>query len=54
MAPATVTVVYPQGVKFNMDYYKSTHMPLVQKKWGSYGLNSCKQALSHTATGLPY
>lgn len=42
MAPATVTVVYPQGAKFNMDYYKSTHMPLVQEKWGSMGLTSCK------------
>ena len=40
--PATVTVVYPQGAKFNMDYYMSTHMPLVQKKWGEFGLNSWK------------
>ncbi|CAK1354159.1 hypothetical protein CB0940_01943 [Cercospora beticola] len=42
MAPATVTVVYPQGAKFNMDYYKSTHMPLVQEKWGKHGLKSWK------------
>lgn len=42
MAPATITVVYPQGGKFDMDYYKSTHMPLVQKKWSSHGLTSCK------------
>lgn len=39
---ATVTVVYPQGAKFNKDYYKSTHMPLVQDKWGKYGLKSWK------------
>ncbi|KAK3720102.1 hypothetical protein LTR37_003925 [Vermiconidia calcicola] len=39
---ATITVLYPQGAKFNMDYYMSTHMPLVQKKWTSYGLNSWK------------
>jgi len=25
-----------------MDYYMSSHMPLVQKKWGSYGLKSWK------------
>ncbi|SMR42384.1 unnamed protein product [Zymoseptoria tritici ST99CH_1A5] len=42
MAPATITVVYPQGGKFDMDYYKSTHMPLVQKKWSSHGLTSWK------------
>jgi len=40
--PATVTVLYPQGVKFNMDYYMSTHMPLVGNKWTSYGLQSWK------------
>lgn len=40
--PAQVTVVYPQGAKFNLDYYLSTHMPLVQKKWSSYGLKSWK------------
>ena len=40
--PATVTVLYPKGVKFNMDYYMSTHMPLVQKNWQSYGLQSWK------------
>lgn len=37
---ATTTVVYPQGVKFNKDYYKSTHMPLVQEKWEKFGLKS--------------
>ncbi|PPJ58264.1 hypothetical protein CBER1_07311 [Cercospora berteroae] len=42
MGAATVTVVYPQGAKFNMDYYKSTHMPLVQEKWGKFGLKSWK------------
>jgi uncharacterized protein (TIGR02118 family) len=39
---ATVTVIYPKGADFKMDYYKSTHMPLVQKAWEKYGLKSWK------------
>lgn len=37
---ATVTVLYPakEGATFNMDYYLSTHMPLVSKLWSSFGL----------------
>lgn len=38
--PTTVTILYPQGGKFNMDYYLSSHMPLVGKGWKSYGLTS--------------
>jgi hypothetical protein len=33
----TVTVLYPDGAKFNLDYYKNTHMPLVQKEFADYG-----------------
>ncbi|KAF2771118.1 hypothetical protein EJ03DRAFT_45811 [Teratosphaeria nubilosa] len=39
---AIATVLYPKGAKFNMDYYLSTHMPLVQSKWGQYGLTGWK------------
>lgn len=39
---ATVTVLYPKGTDFKMDYYMSSHMPLVQKKWSQYGLKSWK------------
>ena len=42
MSAATITVVYPQGAKFDLDYYKKTHMPLVQEKWSKYGLTSWK------------
>ncbi|EMF16668.1 uncharacterized protein SEPMUDRAFT_145866 [Sphaerulina musiva SO2202] len=42
MSAATVTVVYPQGAKFDMEYYKAKHMPLVQEKWGPFGLTSWK------------
>lgn len=40
--PATINVLYTQGTKFNLDYYLSTHMPLVQGKWTQYGLKSWK------------
>lgn len=33
-------VIYPKDSSstFDMDYYLKTHMPLVAKSWGSYGL----------------
>ncbi|UKZ78832.1 hypothetical protein TrVFT333_006578 [Trichoderma virens FT-333] len=40
---SNVTVLYNQpaeGEYFNMDYYISTHMPLVNKQWGPLGLKS--------------
>ncbi|KAI0483505.1 hypothetical protein F4859DRAFT_400775 [Xylaria cf. heliscus] len=48
-----LSVVYPEGAKFNMDYYLKTHMPLVQKTWAPYGLKSWK--VSHyTNPKAPY
>jgi len=40
--PIQVTVIYPASSSstFNMDYYLSTHMPLVQKLWGPAGLKN--------------
>lgn len=34
------TVVYPNqdDIKFDMDYYLKTHMPLVDEKWKQHGL----------------
>ncbi|KAK8200712.1 hypothetical protein M8818_006027 [Zalaria obscura] len=42
--PAQVTVIYPSAsdAKFDMDYYLSSHMPLVQKLWGPAGLKGWK------------
>jgi len=36
----SVQVGYPSaaGARFDMKYYLSNHMPLVQKKWSSFGL----------------
>ncbi|KAE9965897.1 hypothetical protein EG327_000298 [Venturia inaequalis] len=36
------TVLYPNeaDATFNMDYYLSTHMPLVHKHFGSHGMQS--------------
>ncbi|KAI7544036.1 hypothetical protein KC331_g7042 [Hortaea werneckii] len=39
---ATISVLYPAGTKFDLDYYMATHMPLVMNKWSSYGLKSWK------------
>ncbi len=40
----TVTVMYPNdpGSNFDMDYYLSDHVDLVQSKWGNMGLNGAK------------
>jgi uncharacterized protein (TIGR02118 family) len=38
--PYHATVLYPNDddLKFDMDYYLSKHMPLVQEKFGPHGL----------------
>jgi uncharacterized protein (TIGR02118 family) len=40
--PFVSTVLYPKEVSktFKMDYYLSTHMPMVLSKLGQYGLES--------------
>ncbi len=40
--PFRTTVLYPndQGAEFDMSYYLATHVPLVLKHWGSYGLQA--------------
>ena len=39
---AVVQVIYPKEARgdFNMTYYLESHMPLVQKLWGPFGLKS--------------
>lgn len=38
---ATVTVLYPRDEHtFDINYYNSTHMPLVSKHWNKFGLKS--------------
>ena len=39
-AMATISVLYPAGANFNLDYYTAKHMPMVMDKWGQYGLKS--------------
>lgn len=42
--PYLLEVNYPNesDLKFDMDYYLETHMPLVDQKWGPYGLQNWK------------
>ncbi|KAI4717032.1 hypothetical protein E4T48_06782 [Aureobasidium sp. EXF-10727] len=40
MPAGSSSVIYPKGTNFNMDYYLSTHMPLVYKHWNQFGLKS--------------
>ena len=37
---AVLVVTYPsrEGGRFDADYYAATHLPLVEEKWGQYGL----------------
>ena len=37
-----VTVMYPVGEAFDIDYYLKTHMPLVKDRWGPLGLKSAQ------------
>ncbi|RAL00169.1 uncharacterized protein BO80DRAFT_425955 [Aspergillus ibericus CBS 121593] len=38
----TLTVLYPNetDAKYNLDYYISNHMPLVERHWKKYGIQS--------------
>ena len=35
----TITVAYPSGADFDLDYYMSKHMPLVERTWAPMGLS---------------
>ncbi|RSL53506.1 hypothetical protein CEP54_010352 [Fusarium duplospermum] len=38
----TITVLFPNetNAKYDFDYYVSNHMPLIQERWGKYGVKS--------------
>jgi uncharacterized protein (TIGR02118 family) len=41
---ATLVVSYPQaeGTRFDADYYRDTHIPLVEASWGEFGLTDAE------------
>ncbi len=47
-----VSVMYPAsaGAKFDMDYYRKTHLPLVHARWDDGGLRELKVL---TGVGAP-
>jgi uncharacterized protein (TIGR02118 family) len=48
-----VSVMYPAsaGAKFDMDYYRKTHIPLVGARWNACGLREAKVLLGVGAPG---
>lgn len=38
----TVTVVFPNepDAKYDIEYYMAKHMPLIETRWGKYGIKS--------------
>ena len=45
-----VSVMYPAGPRFDMDYYLGHHMPLVRERWSPMGLHEAKVV---KGTGTP-
>ncbi|KAF2863400.1 hypothetical protein K470DRAFT_255106 [Piedraia hortae CBS 480.64] len=39
---AGLTVLYHKGTTLDMDHYLKVHIPLVEKLWGPYGMESAK------------
>ncbi len=39
-----ISVTYPasQGSRFDLDYYRRSHIPLVQSRWGGMGLKGAR------------
>jgi len=37
-----VTVTYPVGAKFDVDYYLSKHMQLLRDRWTAHGLKDAR------------
>lgn len=52
MAPVTSLILYEQApdTTFNMQYFLSTHMGLVQENWGEHGLTGWR--VLHLTKGL--
>jgi len=52
--PIEVTVLYPADASFKLDYYLSSHMPMVLEKFGPHGMTGYRVLkLTGTASGDP-
>jgi hypothetical protein len=51
--PTSITVLYPNvdDATFDMDYYKTTHMPMVAKEFADYGFQGMSFLPSSMAVG---
>ena len=46
-----VSVAYPAGCRFDLDYYMQTHIPLVQSRWAGFGLSEVRVLRGISAAG---
>ncbi|TWU71994.1 hypothetical protein ED733_003032 [Metarhizium rileyi] len=49
---ASITILYPSGHEFDLEYYMQTHMPLVSSCWKEEGLQSWE--IVQFASDQPY
>ncbi|KAJ0326318.1 hypothetical protein COL5a_007146 [Colletotrichum fioriniae] len=49
----TITVVFPNDpdAEYDINYYTTKHMPLIQERWRKYGVTSCFQQIKAAFAG---
>ncbi|KAG5930536.1 hypothetical protein E4U42_007193 [Claviceps africana] len=49
---ASITILYPSGHDFDLEYYIEMHMALAERSWAPFGLQSWH--VTQMAPGQPY